>query len=497
MAEIYGRLTGRAGVCSSTLGPGAINLLLGTADAPTRTPPRWWRSPRRWSGSTRIYKDSHQGGGPGLDVHPGHQMGRHHPHPRGRARDAAQGLQGGPDRATGRRLPVRARGRRAAARPRGAGPAAHQARRGPDEPSPAQVERAVAVLEASRRPIVLAGHGATRGHAAPSLRAFAEQLGLPVATTFLGKGRRVPRTTTPTHWGRSASWATTTSTSASTTPTSSSATRRLRVAGVRPGPHQPARHHAHHPPGTTAGRSGRPLRRGGRRAGRHRPFAHRPGRGQHSTLRAGPSRLPHPGPAGRRARPRRSRRQLPAQAATDCGRHPGRAGPLGHRAGRHRRREDVDGPALPDLRAQHLHRLQRALHHGLRPPWRHRTPQRGARAPGPGRGGRRCLLDERAGDRDGHARAHRPHRADLAGRRLRADQVEDAARDRARRRHRPDQPRLRAVRRRASAPGATGCRRRATCCRCCRRRWPPTPSRSSPARSTTPRTCGSPPPWAS
>lgn len=35
MAEIYGRLTGRAGVCSATLGPGAINLLLGTADAMT------------------------------------------------------------------------------------------------------------------------------------------------------------------------------------------------------------------------------------------------------------------------------------------------------------------------------------------------------------------------------------------------------------------------------------------------------------------------------
>ena len=29
MAEIFGRLTGRAGVCSATLGPGAINLLLG------------------------------------------------------------------------------------------------------------------------------------------------------------------------------------------------------------------------------------------------------------------------------------------------------------------------------------------------------------------------------------------------------------------------------------------------------------------------------------
>src|SRR5260370_24387226 len=39
MAEIHGRLTGRAGVCSATLAPGAINLLLGTADAYTTTTP--------------------------------------------------------------------------------------------------------------------------------------------------------------------------------------------------------------------------------------------------------------------------------------------------------------------------------------------------------------------------------------------------------------------------------------------------------------------------
>ena len=37
MAEIYGRLTGRAGVCSATLGPGAINLLLPRGSGP-RTP---------------------------------------------------------------------------------------------------------------------------------------------------------------------------------------------------------------------------------------------------------------------------------------------------------------------------------------------------------------------------------------------------------------------------------------------------------------------------
>src|SRR3712207_5350954 len=39
MADMYGRITGKAGVCSATLGPGAINLLLGTADAYTNSVP--------------------------------------------------------------------------------------------------------------------------------------------------------------------------------------------------------------------------------------------------------------------------------------------------------------------------------------------------------------------------------------------------------------------------------------------------------------------------
>ena len=58
MAEIYGRLTGRAGVCSATLGPGAINLLLGTADATTNSSPVVALSAQ--AGLNRIYKESHQ-----------------------------------------------------------------------------------------------------------------------------------------------------------------------------------------------------------------------------------------------------------------------------------------------------------------------------------------------------------------------------------------------------------------------------------------------------
>ncbi|WP_404360743.1 thiamine pyrophosphate-binding protein [Methylotuvimicrobium sp. KM1] len=35
MADFYGRLTGKAGVCPATLGPGATNLITGFADANT------------------------------------------------------------------------------------------------------------------------------------------------------------------------------------------------------------------------------------------------------------------------------------------------------------------------------------------------------------------------------------------------------------------------------------------------------------------------------
>jgi hypothetical protein len=58
MADIYGRLTGKAGVCTATLGPGAINLLLGVADAQTDSTPLVAISAQ--VGLNRIYKETHQ-----------------------------------------------------------------------------------------------------------------------------------------------------------------------------------------------------------------------------------------------------------------------------------------------------------------------------------------------------------------------------------------------------------------------------------------------------
>jgi acetolactate synthase I/II/III large subunit len=58
MAETYGRITGKAGLCSATLGQGAINLLLGTADAHTDSVPLIAISAQ--VGLNRQYKETHQ-----------------------------------------------------------------------------------------------------------------------------------------------------------------------------------------------------------------------------------------------------------------------------------------------------------------------------------------------------------------------------------------------------------------------------------------------------
>ena len=185
MAEIYGRLTGRAGVCSATLGPGAINLLLGVADATTNSSPVVAVSAQ--VGLNRIYKESHQS----VDLvsmfapvtkwadvvlTPGAvpEMVR-------KAFKLAQTERPG---AVYLAVPedVEAMGV-----PEGFAPLNLNIPR-PDEPSASQIERAAAVLNGARQPVVLAGHGAARAGAAGALRRFSERLGLPVATTFHGKG---------------------------------------------------------------------------------------------------------------------------------------------------------------------------------------------------------------------------------------------------------------------------------------------------------------------
>ncbi|MEA3406370.1 MAG: acetolactate synthase large subunit [Pseudomonadota bacterium] len=58
MADVYGRLTGKSGVCMSTLGPGATNLVTGVADANMDNAPLVAIAGQ--AATTRMHKESHQ-----------------------------------------------------------------------------------------------------------------------------------------------------------------------------------------------------------------------------------------------------------------------------------------------------------------------------------------------------------------------------------------------------------------------------------------------------
>src|SRR5581483_1448323 len=185
MADIYGRLTGKAGVCSATLGPGAINLLLGTADATTNSTPLIALSAQ--VGMNRSFKESHQG----VDL-----VAMFTPAVKWSALVATPGAVPEMIRKAFKLAQTERPGAVYLAVPEdveqapasdGAAPLTVNVPR-PDEPSGGQVERAAALLRAARTPVVLAGHGAARANAGPALRRFAEALGIPVATTFHGKG---------------------------------------------------------------------------------------------------------------------------------------------------------------------------------------------------------------------------------------------------------------------------------------------------------------------
>jgi acetolactate synthase I/II/III large subunit len=185
MAETYGRITGRAGVCSATLGPGAINLLLGTADATTNSAPLVALSAQ--VARSRSFKESHQN----IDLVPMFAPATKWaalvptadavPEMMRKAFKLAQTERPGavylaiPEDVE--KEPV----------PAGAAPLRVNVPR-PEEPSPAQLARAVELIGEASRPIVLAGHGAARAGAAEAVRRFVETLELPVATTFHGKG---------------------------------------------------------------------------------------------------------------------------------------------------------------------------------------------------------------------------------------------------------------------------------------------------------------------
>jgi acetolactate synthase I/II/III large subunit len=185
MAEMYGRVTGRAGVCSATLGPGAINLLLGTADAYTDSVPLVAISAQ--VGLNRQYKETHQF----VDL-----VSMFKPVTKWAAEMKVPSAVPEMVRKTFKVAQTERPGSCYLGIPQDIEVMLVSPSLQPllpsqvydSAPSPSQVSRAAKVLNSSKSPILLAGHGAARDNAQDALIRFSEHLHIPVATTFMGKG---------------------------------------------------------------------------------------------------------------------------------------------------------------------------------------------------------------------------------------------------------------------------------------------------------------------
>jgi len=184
MADVQGRLTGRAGVCLATLGPGATNLVTGVADANMDRAPLVAIAGQ--AATTRMHKESHQH----LDL-----VNLFRPI----TKYSAQVLEAGI-------IPeiVRKAFKQAEAEKPGASfidLPENIAKAELDEKEPLKVQRALApvppeekirqaseLIAGARYPLVMAGNGVIRAGATDALVRFAETLNLPVATTFMAKG---------------------------------------------------------------------------------------------------------------------------------------------------------------------------------------------------------------------------------------------------------------------------------------------------------------------
>ena len=184
MADVYGRLTGRAGVCLSTLGPGATNLVTGVADANMDRAPVVAIAGQ--AATTRMHKESHQH----LDLvslfAPISKYSTQIREPeiipevvRKAFKEAIAEKPGVsfidfPENIAGADV-------------EGKAPLRVQAAATPEPPA-AKVEQAAEIISSARHPIIMAGNGVIRSGATEQLQAFAEKLQIPVATTFMAKG---------------------------------------------------------------------------------------------------------------------------------------------------------------------------------------------------------------------------------------------------------------------------------------------------------------------
>jgi acetolactate synthase-1/2/3 large subunit len=182
MADVHGRLTGRAAVAMATLGPGATNLLTGIADAYLDRAPMVAITGQ--ASSEALHKEAHQV----VDI-----VRMFQPVTKWNTRierpDAIPEIVRKAFRVATPRSPVHY-----IELPENLGfsrrmpPPLTPGRTYFPEPTDEAIEHAARLIAASNRPLILAGNGVLRRGASDALRAFAKGLHVPVAVTFMGKG---------------------------------------------------------------------------------------------------------------------------------------------------------------------------------------------------------------------------------------------------------------------------------------------------------------------
>jgi acetolactate synthase-1/2/3 large subunit len=185
MADVHGRLTGRAAVAMATLGPGATNLVTGIADAFLDHAPMVAITGQ--TGLDKLHKESHQYVDIVRMLEPVTKWNQRVeqagavPEIVRKAFRVAELEKPGP---THIELPENL-----AAAPVDAGARPIQPTRTYfPEPTDEAIAHAAQLVAGSVRPLVLAGNGVLRRNASDEVRAFAKGLHVPVAATFMGKG---------------------------------------------------------------------------------------------------------------------------------------------------------------------------------------------------------------------------------------------------------------------------------------------------------------------
>lgn len=188
MADVYGRLSGKAGVCLTTLGPGATNLLTGVADAYLDHSPLVALTGQ--ASIDRLHKDSHQH----IDIvsvfHPVTKWNILLQKPETLpeiVRKAFKTAEMEKPGTTHIDLPEDVMSMDIKEAPFTTKPG-YMGHHWVPKPPEKTIREAKKLIDESRYPIVLAGNGVARRNASNQLLKFAERLNIPVCTTFMGKG---------------------------------------------------------------------------------------------------------------------------------------------------------------------------------------------------------------------------------------------------------------------------------------------------------------------